>query len=255
MKKLTSLIVILCCCTIVFAQQNNSNNNNNNNKNNNDHKKIFVGLSFGPTIDWFAPKLTDIEREKAKAGFITGVNIDINVTKPKFLYFSTGILIRYLQGGLDFNHEYHFAEPIDASLELPTTRIYQTTYLTLPTGIKLRTKLLKGCVISGKIGLYHNFKLGEAQFDNFKLPSDYLDSQYFVSTAKKKDNNHAALFAESAYVGVGFEYAFKQGIRVLANIDYSCQFNYFNPNAKSNVSNAQFKSLVHSLHIVVGVLF
>jgi len=245
MKKMLSLSVILFCCNFIFAQQIP--------KNKIENKKVFCGLSLGPTVDWFVPTVEDISRENVKGGFFAGVNLDINI-KGGFLYFSTGAAVRYLQTGLSFCNQYDFSmiTAKDTAWILPTVRTYQTTYLTIPTGIKFRTKPIAGCVFVGKAGLYHNFKLGGEQFDNFELPG--ADPKYFVSTKRVK-NTDAALFAESGYLGLGFEYHFKQGIRVFANADYSCQFNYFSSKAKSNVSEVQFRSLVHSLHIVFGVLF
>jgi hypothetical protein len=219
-----------------------------------ENSKVFFGVSFGPTVDWFAPTTKEfrLERNKAKGGFIAGVNVDVNLTPERFLYFSTGILCRFLQGELAFNYRYVFPFINTPSLELPTVRTYQTMYLTLPTGIKFRTPPTKNFVFSGQLGLYHNFRVGGKQFDNFILPS--IGSDYFVTTDKAK-NKDAALFAESGYFGIGFEYEFAPKIRVFTNLDYGCQFNYFNSKAKNNITNEQFKSIVHSLHIVFGFLF
>jgi len=246
MKKILLTIVIIYCCGSVFAQQPVVQNIEN--------KKIFCGVSFGPTVDWFAPTLEEISREKAKGGFIAGINLDISITKNRLLYFSTGLCVRYLQGDLTFENLYDFSmiTATDTALQLPTVRTYQTTYLTIPTGIKFRLKPLQRCVIFGKLGLYHNFKVGGEQFDNFALPG--ADPYYFVSTKKLK-NNDAALFAEAGYIGIGFEYAFKQGMRIFAHVDYSCQFNYFSFKAINNVAEVQFKSLVHSFHLVFGFMF
>jgi hypothetical protein len=92
--------------------------------------------------------------------------------------------------------------------------------------------------------------VGGNRFDNFTFPGE----NYFITTEKEK-NNHAALFAESAYAGLGFEYLFKNNLRVFSTLDYSCQFNYFNSNAISNVNDARFKTIIHSLHIVFGFMF
>ncbi|MCL2167559.1 MAG: PorT family protein [Lentimicrobiaceae bacterium] len=219
-----------------------------------ENKSVFLGLSFGPTIDWFAPttdKFT-FDREKAKGGFIAGINLDITLKKESFIYFSTGVRVRYLQGELSFSNRYDFKPPIDTSFIVPTVRTYQTTYLTVPTGINFRTKPLAGCVFLAKLGLYHNFRIGGTQYDSFTLPGG--DPNYFTTT-KKRPNKDASLFAEAGYLGVGFEYAFKEGTRIFANVDYSCQFNYFSAKTKDNVSNERFKSIVHSLHIVFGFLF
>ena len=222
-----------------------------------ENRPLYFGISVGPTIDWFAPTTKDFElvRERAKAGFIAGINIDVNVTKGRFLYFSTGLLVRYLQGELAFENRYTFNEFIgmDTSLVIPTVRTYKASYLVIPTGIKFRTPPSRGCVFVGKLGLYHGFKLGGDRFDNFSFSNE--DPEFFITTKRVK-NNHAALFAETGYAGIGFEYIFKSNIRVFLNTDYGCQFNYFSSTTKSNVvPDARFRTIVHSAHIVFGVLF
>jgi len=257
MKRLFFFIVILSCCSFVFAQQQTSNNNKkSDNKTSDENNQLFFGVNVGPTVDWFAPTTKDFEltREKTKVGFIAGVSIDVNLTKGRFFYFSSGLFVRYLQGELAFENRYTLNNFffMDTSLVIPTVRTYQTMYLTIPTGIKFRTRPSRGCVFVGKLGLYHNFRVGGEQFDSFSSPGE--DPDFFITT-KKVRNSDAALFAETGYVGLGFEYILRDNIRVFINTDYSCQFNYFSPKVKNNVADARFRSIVHSLHIVFGVLF
>jgi hypothetical protein len=209
------------------------------------NKTVYYGATFGPTVDWFSPTSDSLTRSAVKGGFIGGATVDIDVSKEKFLYVSTGLFVRYLQGEVSFANQYfvHDVPSIENAV-----RTYKTTYLTLPTGIKFRTNPSKNCVFLGKIGLYHNFKIEGSQFDNFEL-----DDEYLVMTKKIK-NKDAALFAEAGYAGLGFEYVLGAN-RVFATVDYSCQFNYFSSKAKSNISNARFRSIVHSLQISFGFLF
>jgi len=221
-----------------------------------ENKKAYFLISFGPTIDWFAPTTNEfpLTRDRAKAGIIAGLSTDIAVIKDRYLYFSTGLMFRYLQGDLSFTNRYAFSILNSPDHEFFTTRTYQTMYLTLPTGVKFRTIPSKGCVFLGKLGLYHNFKIGGSQFDSFILGNESAVPEYFIRTPKIK-NNDASLFAESGYIGLGFEYVLSERARVFADVDYSCQFNYFSNSAINNVSNARYKSIVHSLHIVFGVVF
>ncbi|MCL1850310.1 MAG: PorT family protein [Bacteroidetes bacterium] len=245
MRKLLFIIVILFCCNLIFAQKTPQIITVN--------KKWYAGLSLGPTIDWFIPtNELMLKPKKAKAGFIAGINLDVNCIPSNMLYISTGVLFRYLNGDLAFlnNYDYNFPDTT-YTLTLSTVRTYRTMYITIPTGVKFRTNPSRNCVFSGKMGLYHNFKIGGSQVDNFVDP---LNPNYYQTTATAK-NSDASLFAEAAYFGIGFEYEFAPKIRVFANTDYSCQLNYFSSKAKSNVSGAQFKSLVHSLQITFGVLF
>jgi len=249
MKRLFFCLVFFVSNALVLANQpvlnhlptppaNNANNN------------LFFGLYFGPTVDWLVPTSGQLERDAAKGGVIGGVNIDISLDKKKYLFFSTGLCFRYLQGAVSFENQYDILNTI---LVRSTVRYYEIMYLSIPTGVKFRSSPMNGCVFVGKLGLLHNFKIGGKQFDSFFLPQ-MLDKKYLVTT-EKGVNNDIALFAESGFLGFGFEYAFKNHTRVAASIDYSCQFNYFSPKAKSNISEAKFKGVVHSLHIVLGFLF
>lgn len=242
MKKLIFLIALLSCYSFVFAQQKNTNTGTLPKE-----RKVFFSVMIGPTVDWFQPTTKAFSGKVATGGFLTGITIDANVIPQKFFYISTGVLVRYLEGIAHFNHEYTVNDK--ATIEY-AKRTYQTIYLTFPTGIKLKTKPSKNCVFSGKVGLYHNFKIVGQQVDNFVLKND---PEYFITTKKIK-NTDAALFAEAGYAGLGFEYVLGK-TRVFANVDYSCQFNYFNKKATSNISDARFKTVVHSLQMVFGFLF
>ena len=114
---------------------------------------------------------------------------------------------------------------------------------------------MKNCVFLGKLGLYHNFRVDGDQSDNFLLHEEDKDKspKYYITTKEK--NKDAALFAESGYLGLGFEYAIGKS-RIFVDVDYCCQFNYFKSNVKSNVEGSQrFKTIVHSLHVIFGFLF
>jgi hypothetical protein len=214
-----------------------------------ENKKIFTSVSFGPTVDWFAPTTNELTRNKAKGGFIAGINVDVSVIPQKYLYISTGVLCRYLQGDLAFNHKYRI---LSSDTILHAVRTYQTMYLTIPTGIKFRTPPSKNCIFTGQLGLYHNFKIGGKWFDSFELSE--VGTNYFITTGKAK-NIDAALFTESGYIGFGFEYEFAPKIRAFANTNYSCQFGYFSSKATNNINGERFKSIVHSLNIVFGISF
>jgi len=221
-------------------------------------KKVFYGVSVGPTIDWFAPTINGLERTIVKGGMIAGLNLDINLSKQNLFYFSTGVFVRYLQGEFSFTNRYDFMMDTNQYIhEGSAIRTIQTTYLTIPTGFKFRTIPFNNCVFVGKLGLYHNFRIMGTQYDDFLLRNTDATKKYFITTEKLKNSEtDAALFAESGYIGLGFEYVLKNNFRVFTNVDYSCQFNYFNAKAKSNIPEApRFKSIVHSLHIVLGILF
>jgi hypothetical protein len=245
MKKLFLLIALLICCGMLFAQKEKKFTST---AIDNESRTVYVGLCFGPTVDWFQPATTAFTGKAVKAGFITGVLVEPALVTERFLYLSTGILVRYLMGEASFSNLYHINK---VPLITFATRHYETTYLTLPTIAKFRTPPLKNCVFTGKIGLYHNFKIAGKQYDSFVLNESEND---FFTTTKKSKNLDAALFAEAGCVGVGFEYTIGKS-RAFANLDYSCQFNYFNANAKSNLSEDRFKTVVHSLQIVLGFMF
>ena len=228
----------------LFAQHKSTHNKPTVNLN--ESRAVYFGLFFGPTIDWLSPTTNQIERENATGGVIAGALVEPSLIKERFLYFSTGVVVRYLQGKVNFDNRYM----VNGSLTeiKKAIRDYETVYLTLPTGVKFKTNPVKNCVFTGVTGLYHNFKITGKQFDSFEL-----DDKYNIST-KNDPSDDIALFAESVYAGLGFEYVVGKS-RAFANLEYSCQFNYFNKTAKSSISNDRFGGIVHSMHIVFGFLF
>ena len=258
MKKLFCILISAFCLLpiLLFAQKAKPHNTPHKKPDISliENKMVYTGITFGPTVDWFMPTTKEfrLERNKTKGGFLAGVNVDVNLTPKRFLYFSTGLLCKFLQSEHSFEHRYPL--PFD---EQTTVRTHQTFYLMLPTGIKFRTTPHKNCIVSGQLGLYHNFRIGGKQFDTFIYSLEAINEsndKYFVTTDIMK-NKDAALFAEAAYIGMGFEYEFAPKIRAFTNINYSCQFGYFSSKAINNVADAQFKSIVHSLHIVFGISF
>ena len=259
LKSLTSyLIPLIAFCFLPFAlfaqhkpmQPKPAQNKPTHNKpmvDLNESRAVYFGLLFGPTIDWLSPTTNQIERKTATGGVIAGALVEPSLVKERFLYFSTGVVVRYLQGKVTFDNEYTLN---DSSRTINALRHYETAYLTLPTGVKFKTNPVKNCVFTGVTGLYHNFKITGKQFDSFKLDDD---EEYDIST-HKKNNTNVALFAESVYAGLGFEYVIGKS-RAFANLEYSCQFNYFNKDAKSSISEERFRGIVHSMHIVFGFLF
>jgi hypothetical protein len=250
MKKCILIIVILVCCGWVAAQCSKSSSSNEGG-----NRKSLFGITCGPTIDWFVPTSKPLNYKQEKAGFITGIVADFNVASKEFLYFSTGLMIRYLQGEVALTKQYNFnINEFEINDTINTTRNYQTTYLTIPTGIKLRFTASDKLVFLGKFGLYHNFRIAGKQYDSFSLSGD--DDDYSITT-KKKYNKDASLFAESGYAGLGLEYIFQNSLRIFINFDYSCQFNYFKFKdiSISEDSSARFKAIIHSMHINLGILF
>jgi len=218
----------------------------------NENPNVLFEVRFGPSVNWFAPTSNILKRERVKGGFIAGVGVDVNLIEKRFLYFSTGLSFKYLQGGILFSNQYPFSL-MDTSFLLPAKRYYETMYLTIPTGIKFRTPSSKNCVFIGEIGLSHNFKVAGNQYDRFEFPEKekHAETEYFMTTKIIK-NKDAALFAEAGYMGAGFEYILGNRTRVFASIDYNCQFNYFSYSAKNEM---HFKSIIHSLYITFGFLF
>jgi len=246
---LIPLIVFCLLPFALFAQQKSTQTKPTHNKptvNLNESRAVYFGLFFGPTIDWLSPTTDQIERENATGGVIAGALVEPSLIKERFLYFSTGVVVRYLKGKVNFDNQYM----VNGSLTevKKAIRDYETAYLTLPTGVKFKTNPVKNCVFTGFIGLYHSFKITGKQFDSFEL-----DKVYDIST-HKENNTDVALFAESVYAGLGFEYVIGKS-RAFANLEYSCQLNYFNATATSNLSNERFRGIVHSMHIVFGFLF
>ena len=278
MKKFICLICLVALVSCTFAQEYYSTNTNNtknkqkttekiqrpDNYNELEARRVIFGITFGPTFNWMnwknhkaAPE--GYERTSpggTKIGLRYGVNLDVDLTKSKNFYVSTGILIEHTGGNLNFNENVYL---IRDSLVRNMDRSYKSIYFTIPTAVTLRTPSFSNFIICGNIGLYHSFNLYSRYRSSFQIDPSAEDiekeSINHITTDWLKDNE-VALFKESIFAGIGVEYVIKNNLKGKLYINYAQSLNnYFSKNAKNSLTGVQEKAAIGTVEVLFGLSF
>lgn len=284
MKKFICFISMIAMMACAFSQNyytNSSSSTDNTNKKDAKEKKdsdykvdrynelearrVVVGITFGPSFNWMnwknhkaAP--AGYERsahESVKLGLRYGVNLDIDLTKSKNFYVSTGVLIEHTGGSLNFNDNIYL---VDKTLENTNIdRKYKSIYFTIPTAVTLRTPSFNHFIIGGNIGFYHSFNLYSRYQSRFQIDPSARETDKetinYVTTDWAKDNE-TALFKESIFAGLGVEYVIKRHLRGKLYINYAQSLNnYFSKNAKNSRTGVQEKAAIGTVEILFGLYF
>ncbi|MBR4536149.1 MAG: hypothetical protein IKO62_05775 [Bacteroidales bacterium] len=284
MKKFICFISMIAMMACAFSQNyytNSSSSTDNTNKKDAKEKKdsdykvdrynelearrVVVGITFGPSFNWMNWKNHKVapagyERsahESVKLGLRYGVNLDIDLTKSKNFYVSTGVLIEHTGGSLNFNDNIYL---VDKTLENTNIdRKYKSIYFTIPTAITLRTPSFNHFIIGGNIGFYHSFNLYSRYQSRFQIDPSARETDKetinYVTTDWAKDNE-TALFKESIFAGLGVEYVIKRHLRGKLYINYAQSLNnYFSKNAKNSRTGVQEKAAIGTVEILFGLYF
>ncbi len=209
-------------------------------------RRVTLGVAFGMGMDWLNPQVDELERNGSVFGMKYGIPIDVNFTSTDNYYFTTGIFFNHSGGKLKFKTAFN-----DGKDTLPTERKFQSIYLTIPTGIKLKTPSMKNFVIATNFGLYHSFRLSGKASDKFTQNNEPQEQ-------KKHDyTRETSLFREAAYIGLGVEYIIKDDFRTYLYIIYAHTFtNYFNPKYSHNlVTGDKDKAALGNLEFQLGISF
>lgn len=209
-------------------------------------KRAALGVLFGSGVDWLNPKADSMQRAGTVANLKYGVTLDINFTTKNNYYFSTGVFFNHSGGKLRFNTY------LEDSLTVVTTdRKFRTVYVTIPTGIKLKTPSIKNFVVVANFGLYHSFRINSNYFDDYSLDGTLNKSEKHVYKSE------TAFFRESAYIGLGLEYVIKSDFRVFFYATYVHGFlNYFNPkNSHNLIYGSKDKATLSGVELQIGITF
>ena len=278
MKKFICLICLVAMVSCTFAQEYYTTNTNNtkdkqkktekvqraDNYNELEARRVIFGITIGPTFNWMnwknhkaAPEGYERSSPGAtKLGLRYGVNLDVDLTKSKNFYVSTGILIEHTGGSLNFNENVYL---IRDSLVRNIDRSYKSIYFTIPTAITLRTPSFSNFIICGNVGLYHSFNLYSRYQSSFQIDPSAEDiekeSINHITTDWLKDNE-VALFKESIFAGIGVEYVIKNNLKGKLYINYAQSLNnYFSKNAKNSLTGVQEKAAIGTVEVLFGLSF
>ncbi len=65
-------------------------------------KRVNIGITVGPSIDWLTPKNDQYNGGGVVAGLRYGVPVNVNLTGDENYYFSTGIVFQHTGGKLEY---------------------------------------------------------------------------------------------------------------------------------------------------------
>lgn len=278
MKKFICFISFIVFLTCSYAQENyysnsSSDKTKNNQKkstsyddyNNLEGKRVVFGICFGPNFSWMnwknhkaAPAGYERSSKGVKLGLRYGLNLDIDLTKSKNFYVSTGILVEHIGGSLNFNDNLYLIHDTLANINID--RKYKSIYLTIPTAITLKTPSFSNFIVCGNVGLYHSFNLYSRYQNSFQIDPDAKsvdkESINHVTTDWEKDNE-TAIFKESVFAGLGLEYVIKNRLKAKLYINYVQSLNnYFNKNSRNGMNpEIKEKASIGSVEILFGLSF
>ena len=236
MKK-SIFIALFCILSHSFMAQSQTNNTN---------RRVVIGVNIGPSIDWLSPRTVDYKKDGTILGLRYGIPVDINFTEGDNYYFSTGLKFAHSGGELLFTG-------IPVEYPESTTDIhrkYRTLYMSIPTGVKLKTPSFSNFVIGGNFGLEHGFLLSSKHTDVYYMNGKEIKDQ------SKQEHKEALFFRESVYIGPGVEYIIKNDLRVSFYINYSYTIsNFFKKKAKNDVTAVREKGHLGAVEFLFGFSF
>lgn len=221
--------------------------------------RINFGLVFAPTIDWMFPASTGMERNGISVGMRYGVGLNVNLTKKKNFYVSSGVYYEQLGGKLKFidNILVHISEQNFILNTTEVQRNYQANYLTIPLGITLKTNSINNFFIVGNFGLYNSFRLSAFNADTYTFKNWQTNEPEYWSRQRVK-SDEVALMKESVYGGVGMEYSISRDCRAGITLNYVHSLtNYFKGkgNAQNNFTHEDQNAKLGYLEIVLNINF
>lgn len=208
-------------------------------------KRITLGVAFGIGPGWLNPRTDSVNRAGTVNMMHYGIPLDINFTTKNNYYFSTGVFFSHLGGKL------RFVDDIENVGILETVRRYNAIYLTIPTGIKLKTPSMQGFVVAAQFGFYHSFRLTAKASDQYEVGEETVVTDKYMFTKQ------TAWFREAGYIGLGMEYIIKDDFRIYFYATYAHTFvNFFGKLAVPNLlSGNAMKGTASDVEFMVGICF
>ncbi len=280
MKRFICLISLIAIFTCAFAQEYYSTGSSNNDTkkkkytseniqktdsyNELEGRRVVFGINIGPSFSWMnwknhrvIPEGYDRSHPGAlKLGLRYGVTLDVDLTKSKNFYVSTGIIIEHTGGRLNFNENLYLNQD---TITRNIDRSYKSIYFTIPTAITLKTPSFSNFIICGNIGLYHSFNLYSRYQSSFQIDPSAKETDKEsindVTTDWLKDSE-VALFKESIFVGIGVEYVIKNHLKGRLFVNYAQSLNnYFSKNAKNNLTGVKERASIGTIEVLFGLSF
>lgn len=246
-KQFFSLTFLLICCFTLAGQEYAAKASSSSNSSG---RRISVGVAVGPGFNWLQPKTPFYEKGKSSFSIHVGVPLDVNFTKANNYYFSTGLFFDYASGNLLYpDTSIINTRPMLAQID----RKYKAYYLTIPTGIKLKTPDFNNFVIAANFGMYHSFLLSSSNEDHVSIES-FGDVDPSVITP---DKTKPLWIREAVYAGLGLEYVIRGDFRSFIYVNFSHTFtNFFNGKKSINkYYNEKEVAKLNGIEFILGLNF
>ncbi|MDB4088860.1 PorT family protein [Flavobacteriales bacterium] len=249
--------------------------------------KFRFGLKIAPSINWLTPSDTKkFEGNGSALGFGGGLTIEYIISES-FSFYS-GLELQSEKGKINFqpndnstkvyyfmNKDYSFIEttevdgdyiPEDTSayqVQL-ISRAYKNSYVTIPVGIKMKTKEIGYMTYFGEFGLNLAFRTGTKIADEV----DYLkdnDAKADIGdiTEVNMDKDMQPLRVQLKF-GLGAEYKISEGTSVFGGLHYNLGFTnvvkgdskfLVSPNSTGDNKPVTQNFKAHGVQLTIGVLF
>lgn len=277
MKKIISILVVILLFSTTYAQsgyttshdkksskRERTSNNVKEDYNNVEAHRVVFGITAGPTLNWFnwknhraAPEGYERSHRGAiKVGAHYGLNIDVDLTLEKNFFVSTGVLIEHTGGSLQFIDNLNFLGHV---IPRKMDREYNSIYVTIPTAITLRTPSFNNFIICGNVGLYHSFNIYARYKSSFQLDDTIDDTEKDIINHLNTDwakDKEVAIFKESIFAGLGFEYVIYNNFKVKFMVNYAQSLNnFYKKSAVNSYTNVKEKASIGTVEFLFGFYF
>jgi hypothetical protein len=221
-------------------------------------RAVEIGLFAGPTIDWSSTGTRGYNNAGIRLGGVYGLNVDINLAQTSSNYFfSTGVNARHIRYGFKFTDNYIYKDVTTGDEQTieraEVVSTFTTTYVSLPTAIKLKTNEFGRFVVFGLVGLEHGIAVSSKSNDEV---TDVMNARTMKKTEKNDHYKHTAIFKESLYIVLGTEYIIQDQTKITFGLGYDHGFNnMFRKKYTNTITSEAVNIHTHRIEFQFGVIF
>lgn len=264
MKKLVLFLFVgILSSTFSFAQDTENN-----------LKNFRFGLKIMPALTWFKPDDTKkFENDGLRAKFGYGLSTEFRLNRVASI--ATGVQIDYDGGRIRLKDTaYYFLDADDALIERDggdgtgfsgnnryelRKRSYNTTYVTIPLTLKLKSNEVGQFIYYGQFGVNASIRTRGRVDDDVRTSSSSAE----VSQSKLLNTKDMQLFKLALNVGIGAEYNLSGSTSFTVGVNYINGFTnvvkgesrYLIRTPFNNYANLKQDFRANAVVLSIGVLF
>jgi Outer membrane protein beta-barrel domain len=244
----------------------------------NDLKNFRFGLKVGGALTWFSPD----DKKKFESGGVSakgsyGLMMEFRLNKVASL--ATGFQLDYDGGKLNMINDSNFyflskdseflvrTDSVGGSSKwVVKSRTYNTTYVTLPLTLKLKTNEIGYLTYFGMFGINTSFRLKSRVNDEVNAVSGGPFNQNFGAASKQEDLDNTKdmqLFRFALNVGAGAEYNLSGSTSLVFGLNWYNGFSnvlqkdseYLFRSQNNGYAATKQKARSSAIALTVGILF